>query len=67
MESIQKHGPNKIAVRNSGSCRVEESTFMLPKVVLKAVVVYNDKEKYLICEKQSFTTVVIWELLGKPE
>lgn len=67
MESIQKHAPNKIAVRNSGSCRVEESTLMFPQVVLKAVVVYYDKEKYLICEKQSFMTVVIWELLGKTE
>lgn len=38
---------------------------MFPLVLLKAVV-YYDKEKYLICKKHSFTTVVIWELLGKP-
>lgn len=39
MESIQKHAPNKTVVRNSGSCRVEESALVFPKVVLKAVVV----------------------------
>lgn len=67
MENVQKHAPNKTVVRNSGSCRVEESTLVFPKVVLKAVVVYYDKETYLICEKHSFTTVVIQELLGKPD
>jgi len=67
MENIQKHAPKNIAVRNSGSCRAEDSTLMFPKVVLKAVIVCSDKEIDLTCEKPGFTTVVIWELLGKPE
>lgn len=67
MASIQKYAPSKIAVRNTGSCRVEESILMFPKVVLQAAVVSPDKEKYLICVKHSFMTVVIGELLGKSE
>lgn len=52
---------HSIAVRNSGSCRVEDHSH-----VSQSGVVYYDKEKYLVCEKYSSTTVVRWELLGKP-
>lgn len=61
MESIQKHVPHTIAVRKSGSCRVDHSH------VSQSGVVYYGKEKCLIWEKRSSTTVVRWELLGKPE
>lgn len=47
-KASKKCAPSKIPVRNSGSCRVEKTTPMFPKVMLKGGVVYNDKEKYLI-------------------
>lgn len=47
-KASKKYAPSKISVRNSGSCKVEKSTPVFPKVMLKGVVVYNDKEKYLI-------------------
>lgn len=66
-KASKKYAPSKIPVRNSGSCRVEKSPPMFPKVMLKGVVVYSDKEKYLIWENIWLTTIVIWELLGKSD
>lgn len=47
-KASRKYAPSKIPVRNSGSCRVEKSTPVFPKVMSKGVVVYKDKEKDLI-------------------
>lgn len=45
-KASQKYALSKIPVRNSGSCRVEKSTPVFSKAMLKGVV-YNGKKKYL--------------------